>query len=73
MPVHLPQPRLPKFYETIQSGASRTGVSPRTLRRMIARGELVAYRLGPRLIRIDGGELDRVMQAIPGATAGGGA
>lgn len=32
--------------------ASLGGIDPKTVRRAIARGELRAYRLGPRIIRI---------------------
>lgn len=42
---------------TIPDAANRLGVNPATVRRMIARGELKAYRYGPRLIRIDPADL----------------
>lgn len=42
---------------TLAAAANTLGVSPRTVRRMIARGELKAYRYGPRLIRIDPADL----------------
>ena len=38
---------------TIPDVAQALNCSPDTVRRMIARGELRAYRYGPRLIRID--------------------
>lgn len=38
---------------TIVETAERLNVSPNTVRRMIAAGDLKAYRYGPRLIRID--------------------
>ena len=38
---------------TIAETAERLNVSPNTVRRMIAAGDLKAYRYGPRLIRID--------------------
>ncbi|CAM3632202.1 helix-turn-helix domain-containing protein [Micrococcus flavus] len=38
---------------TIAETAKRLNVSPNTVRRMIAAGDLKAYRYGPRLIRID--------------------
>lgn len=43
----------PVTYETLATAATRTGVSTRTLRRRIAEGKLIAYRLGPRLIRLN--------------------
>lgn len=39
-------------------------VSVRTLRRRIADGSLVGYRLGPRLIRVDLNELDRMLEPL---------
>jgi excisionase family DNA binding protein len=69
-----PKPRPPhRRYESIPSAAARAGVTTRSIRRWIAAGELTAFRMGPRLIRLDADELDRRMQPIPGATAGGGA
>lgn len=38
---------------TLQETAERLNVSTNTVRRMIAAGDLKAYRYGPRLIRID--------------------
>lgn len=38
---------------TIAETAERLNVSSNTVRRMIAAGDLKAYRYGPRLIRID--------------------
>lgn len=45
-------------------------VTDRTLRRMVAAGDLPAYRLGPRLLRIDQADLDALLRRVP--TAGGG-
>lgn len=38
---------------SVTDAALYMGVSPRTIRRMISRGEIVAKRFGPRLIRVD--------------------
>jgi excisionase family DNA binding protein len=38
---------------TIQQTADYFGVDTKTVRRWIAQGRLIAYRVGPRLIRID--------------------
>jgi excisionase family DNA binding protein len=62
-----PPPR--RRYETIQAAAERTGVSTRTVRRWMAQGLIMGYRMGPRLVRLDADEIDRRMKAIP--TAGG--
>jgi excisionase family DNA binding protein len=39
-------------------------VHPRTLRRWIAAGRVPAYRLGPRLIKVDLDELDEFMRPV---------
>lgn len=49
-----------------EAAASR-GVSTRTVRRWIAAGLLPAYRVGPRLVRIDPADLDRLDRRIPTA------
>lgn len=49
--------------------AEHLGVTDRTLRRMIAAGELPAYRLGKRLLRIDLADVDALLRRVP--TAGG--
>lgn len=46
-----------KHQLSVSEVAVRLGVNVRTVRRMIARGELKAYRYGPRLIRIDPADL----------------
>lgn len=49
----------------------RISASDDTVRRMIARGELRAFRVGARLVRIPESELDRIMSPIvPAALAG---
>ncbi len=50
--------------------AEHLGITDRTLRRMVAAGDLPAYRLGPRLLRIDLADVDALLRRIP--TAGGG-
>ena len=52
-------------FETLARAAERTGLSTRTLRRRIAAGDLVAYRNGPRVIRLDPDDVDRLMIRIP--------
>lgn len=55
---------------SIREGADRYKVHPDTIRRRIAAGQLTAYRMGPRLIRIDLAELDALLRPI--STAGDG-
>lgn len=56
-----------KTYESLAQAAERTEVSIKTLRRRIATGQLRAYRYGPRIIRVDPHEVDKLMRAIPHA------
>ena len=50
--------------------AEYLGVTDRTIRNYISRGELTGYRMGPRLVRVDLNQLDAMLRPIP--TAGGG-
>jgi excisionase family DNA binding protein len=52
---------------SLAEAAEWAGVCERTLRRRIADGTLTAYRLGPRLIRIDLTELGALLREIPTA------
>lgn len=45
---------------TLTEAAKRYKCSTRTIRRLIARDELTAYRVGPKLLRIDLQEADRI-------------
>ncbi|WP_074292834.1 excisionase family DNA-binding protein [Mycobacteroides abscessus] len=38
---------------SINEVAEEFGISPRTVRRYIATGRLTAYKVGPRLVRLD--------------------
>jgi excisionase family DNA binding protein len=51
-----------RTYESLADAAARTAVSTRTLRRWIAEGRLEAYRIGPRLVRLDPESVDRLMK-----------
>jgi excisionase family DNA binding protein len=50
--------------------AEYLGIDPKTLRRMVAKGQVTGYRMGPRLIRFDLDELDALMRPIPTTKAG---
>ena len=58
---------LPSSTETIAEAAARHGVSTKTIRRRIADGELIGYRFGPHLIRLDPAEVDALLRPIPTA------
>ena len=59
----------PRLYETLTDAAARVGVHRNTLRNRIADGSLTAYRVGPRLIRVDPDEVDQLMRPIPAKAA----
>lgn len=54
---------------SMATAAAHADVSVRTLRRYIAQGRLTGYRLGPRLVKVDLNEVDRLAQPIPNARA----
>lgn len=54
-------------FESLADAAERTGLSIRTLRRRIAAGQLPAYRTGPRVLRVDPADVDRLMVLVPTA------
>lgn len=50
---------------TMEEAANTLGVSLRTIRRWIASGQITAYRMGPRLIRVDAAQLfDEIKRQI---------
>ena len=56
---------------TVPDAASYCGVSPKTIRRRIASGDLTGYRMGPRLLRVDLNEVDdRLLRPLPTARGG---
>lgn len=58
-------------YITLDDAAEYLSVSPLTVRRRIATGELKAYRLGrSRTIRLDLADVENMLRPIP--TTGGG-
>jgi excisionase family DNA binding protein len=63
MPKKASTTESPRF-ETIKQAASRNAISKDTIRRRIASGELTAYRLGDRIIRLNPGEVDELFRPI---------
>jgi excisionase family DNA binding protein len=53
---------------TLTEAADYSGFSERTLRRRISDGTIAGYRAGPREIRVDAAELDKLFQPIPTAS-----
>jgi len=60
-------PPVARRLRSIADAAEFAGVNPRTIRRRIADGTLIGYRMGPRLIRVDLNELDALLRPIPTA------
>ena len=56
-----------RHYESVGDAAARVGVTTKTVRRWIASGQLAGYRIGPRLLRIDPDDVDRMLTLIPSA------
>ncbi|MDO8646124.1 MAG: helix-turn-helix domain-containing protein [Candidatus Planktophila sp.] len=56
-------------WASIAEAAEYIHVSPTTMRRMIASGEITGCRVGPRLIRIDLNQLDATFEPIPNAAS----
>jgi excisionase family DNA binding protein len=56
-------------YESLESAALRLDVTPRTIRRWIAAGELPAFRFSAKLIRVRIEDIDALGAPIPTARA----
>jgi excisionase family DNA binding protein len=72
MPARHSETKAARRLSPIAGAAEYAACSPKTIRRMVARGDLTAYRLGPRLLRVSLDELDDAMRPIPTASIGGG-
>ncbi len=57
----------PRAVLTIDGAAEALSVHPRTIRYWVANGTLKAYRVGPKLIRIDAAALDALLRPFAGA------
>jgi len=62
-------PAMSPQYMSISDAAARYGVHPKTIRRRIADGSLVGYRMGPHLIRLDAAEVEALLRPIPAVSA----
>jgi excisionase family DNA binding protein len=61
----------PRRLTSLADAARYADLSVRTIRRYIAQGRLTGYRVGPRLVKVDLDDLDKLARPIP--TAGNGA
>ncbi len=66
-PAHQPINTPPPRYAALREAATYAGVPIGTMRDWIRRGLLPAYRLGPRLIQVDLGDVDRMRRRVPAA------
>ncbi|MGX0781854.1 helix-turn-helix transcriptional regulator [Dermabacter hominis] len=67
-------PYLSSDLVTLERAAERLGVTPRTIRRQIASGNITGYRIGNRAVRVSLADVDALARPIPTvATAGGAA
>ena len=57
----------PRNYGDIPAAAEVYGVSTKTIRRWIAAGFIDAYRVGPRLLRVDLEADQRLVRPLPTA------
>jgi excisionase family DNA binding protein len=60
-----PQPA--RHYVSLNVASEYLGVSVKTVRRMIAAGEITGYRFGKRLLRVDLVEVESALRPIPTA------
>lgn len=51
----------------INQASEYADVNPKTIRRWVSAGHVPAYRVGPRLLKIDLNELDAMLRPIPTA------
>lgn len=51
----------------LPEAAERCGVHYRTVRRWIADGKLPAVRVGPKLLKVNASDLERVLSPVGGA------
>jgi excisionase family DNA binding protein len=61
------EPGTARRLESLEVAAEYVSCSTSTIRRFIADGRLVGYRVGPRLLRVDLNELDGLLRPIPAA------
>jgi len=69
-PATPPSKRLsqpPRRYLTLSDAAGWLSLDEKTLRRWVSQGRLTAYRVGPKLIRLDADEIENMIRVVPTA------
>lgn len=59
-----PNQSIARRYVKSHEAAAYIGVTPRTIRKMVADGRITAYRNGSRILRVDLNELDAAMTRV---------
>lgn len=67
MPRTTPRPPACRRLASVGQAAEYAGISTRTIRRYIVDGRITGYRIGPKLIKVDLGELDKITRPIAAA------
>jgi excisionase family DNA binding protein len=70
MPRTAPRQPAGRRRASIRQAAEYAGVSSRTIRRYIVAGRITGYRIGPKLLKVDLNEIDRIITPVPAAAAG---
>jgi excisionase family DNA binding protein len=69
LPAERPNRTLQRGYVGITEAATYLDVTQKTIRKLIATGELPAYRLGTHVLKIKIADLDAVLKPVPGGAA----
>ncbi len=64
-----PTSTTPRRYLTLSDAAEWLSLDEKTLRRWVSQGRLTAYRVGPKLIRLDAAEVENMIRVVPTAGA----
>ena len=64
------KPRKPNRPASITIAAEYAPCGRRTIQRYIQQGKLTAYRFGPKMIRVDLDEIDKLFRPVPVGTDG---
>jgi len=59
------RPKAKRRLAGITEAAEYADLSDRTIRRYVATGRLIGYRVGPRLVKIDLDQLDAIIRPVP--------